>query len=76
MSKRKGTLQRGRRWRADEASRVLAQWRRSGMSAAAFSRARGLSPMRLSYWSRRLANGLAERKPSTDGCSPGDGRAV
>ena len=50
------TKERGPRWKADEAREVLAQWRRSGMSAAAFARERGLSSMRLSYWAKQLGS--------------------
>jgi hypothetical protein len=34
--------------------RVLARWRRSGLSAAEFCRREGLAPHRLSYWKRSL----------------------
>lgn len=50
------TKERGSRWNADEAREVLAQWRRSGKSASAFARERGLSAMRLSYWAKQLGN--------------------
>lgn len=46
---------RWRQWGAEEASEVLRQWRRSGKSAAAFARERGLSVRRLAYWSKRLS---------------------
>jgi len=46
---------RWRQWRAEEAGEVLRQWRRSGKSAAAFARDRGLSVRRLAYWSKRLS---------------------
>jgi transposase-like protein len=52
---------RGRRWGADEAREVIAQWRRSGQSASAFARARGFSAMRLSYWAKRLSSDAAVR---------------
>ena len=48
--------ERWRQWRAEEAREVLGQWRRSGKSAAAFARQRGLSVRRLSYWSKRLSS--------------------
>lgn len=50
------TKERGPRWKADEAREVLAQWRRSGKSAAAFARERGLSSVRLSYWAKQLGS--------------------
>lgn len=45
-----------RQWRAEEAREVLRQWRRSGQSASVFSRERGVSVRRLSYWSKRLSS--------------------
>jgi hypothetical protein len=51
-----GMDKQGQRWSADEARAVLEQWGRSGQSATAFARARGFSPMRLSYWSKRLSS--------------------
>lgn len=50
------TKERGPRWKVDEAREVLVQWRRSGKSAAAFARERGLSAMRLSYWAKQLGS--------------------
>lgn len=47
----------GRRWtqwKEPEAREALAAWRRSGLSAAAFSASRGFSEARLWYWSRRM----------------------
>jgi hypothetical protein len=38
--------------------RVLARWRRSGLSAAAYCRRHGIRPQSLSYWKRVL--GLSE----------------
>jgi transposase-like protein len=52
---------RRRRWSADEAREVIAEWRRSGQSASAFSRARGYSAMRLSYWAKRVSSDAAVR---------------
>ena len=34
--------------------RMLARWRRSGLSAAEFCRREGLAPQKLSYWKRSL----------------------
>lgn len=47
---------RWRQWRAEEAREVLRQWRRSGQSASAFARERGVSVGRLAYWSKRLSS--------------------
>jgi hypothetical protein len=50
-------LSRGRRWtqwKEPEAREALASWRRSGLSAAAFSAREGYSQTRLRYWSERL----------------------
>lgn len=45
----------GRRyWRAEDAALVVAAWRRSGESLAAFSQAHGLCPGRLRRWEARL----------------------
>lgn len=43
-----------RYWRGDEAERILAAWRHSGGTLAAFARAHGLSPVRLARWRDRL----------------------
>ncbi|MBI5710422.1 MAG: IS66 family insertion sequence element accessory protein TnpB [Candidatus Eisenbacteria bacterium] len=43
-----------RYWRAVDAERVLATWRRSGRTAAAFAREHGLSTARLLRWRARL----------------------
>jgi hypothetical protein len=45
---------RGRYWRAAEAGRVLAAWRASGRSLAAFADEHGLSRARLARWRERL----------------------
>ena len=47
----------GRRWtqwREPEARKALAEWRQSGLSAAAFCAREGYSQTRLRYWSERL----------------------
>jgi len=46
---------RGRYWRAADAERVLAVWRASGQSLAAFAGEHGLSRARLARWRERLA---------------------
>jgi len=43
-----------RRWSTEEAHRVLAAWRKSGLSGKAFARQHGLNDVRLSWWRRRL----------------------
>ena len=40
--------------RREEMGRVLARWRRSGLSAAAYCRRHGIRPQSLSYWKRAL----------------------
>jgi len=40
--------------RKDQMRAVVERWRRSGESAAAFCRRRGLRPQKLSYWKRVL----------------------
>ncbi len=47
---------RGRRWRADDARRVLAAWRSSGLSAAEFGRRHEFDEQRLGWWRKRLAS--------------------
>ena len=43
-----------RQWTEAEARAALDDWSRSGLSAAAFTRERGVSARRLAYWTRRL----------------------
>ena len=60
-------LNSGRRWtqwKEPEAPEVLASWRRSGLSAAAFSARDGHSVSRLRYWSQRLQEESAPAPPS------------
>ena len=47
---------RAKRWTEAEARQVLDEWRASGLSAAAFARQKGISAMRLPYWSQRLGS--------------------
>lgn len=49
-----------RRWGADEARRVLAAWRRSGLSMNAFAREHGFVAQRIGWWRQRVAAGGAE----------------
>jgi transposase-like protein len=48
-----------RYWRAADAERVLAAWRGSGQSVAAFAREHGLSATRLLRWRARLELSVA-----------------
>jgi hypothetical protein len=43
------------RWSESAARSALSEFAKSGMSAAAFARARGISTQRLWYWQKRLA---------------------
>jgi hypothetical protein len=52
-----------RQWNPAEARLVIDEWRRSGLSAAAFARQAGVSEPRLWYWSKRVSEGGVERKP-------------
>ena len=57
---RKGVTQgrgAGGYWREAEARVVVAAWRRSGETLAAFARQRGVHPRRLARWARRLEGG-------------------
>jgi hypothetical protein len=49
-------------WRAEDAEQVLAIWRRSNLSMAAFARKHGLVRARLVRWQRRLKSQLPESK--------------
>src|SRR5688572_7763923 len=51
-----GAKGRAKRWTEAEARQVLDEWRASGLRAAAFARQKGISAMRLPYWSQRLAS--------------------
>jgi hypothetical protein len=54
------------RWREQEARRVLALWRESGLSACAFARVTGLpSEQRLNWWRKRL-----DKKMETTALAP------
>jgi hypothetical protein len=57
----------GRRWtqwKEPEAREVLASWRRSGLSAAAFCAREGCTTSRLRYWSERLPDAPRASSPS------------
>jgi hypothetical protein len=49
--------------RREQMRRVLARWRRSGVSGAEFCRREGLAPQALSYWKRALGAGRVARRP-------------
>ena len=52
---RKASSGRGwTQWKEPEAREVLASWRRSGLSAAAFCAREGCTTARLRYWAERL----------------------
>ena len=55
-----------RRWTEENARRVLAEWEASGQTLAAFARATGLVPQRLSWWRRRLAGRAPEATPTAE----------
>jgi hypothetical protein len=47
------------RWTWTQGSKVISEWRRSGLSMSAFARKRGLNTERLRYWRDRVdAEGL------------------
>ena len=54
-------------WTEAEARRVLAAWKASGLSAAAFARLRGLRARRLHWWKERLTESgdVARRDDAT-----------
>jgi hypothetical protein len=57
------TTETRRHWSADHARGMLAAWRRSGLSLAAFARRQGLNAERLRWWRKRL--GTVEGKGAT-----------
>lgn len=50
-------LRRRSPWTTDEGEAVVAAFRSSGESVAAFARSRGLGPERLRWWCKRLRSG-------------------
>lgn len=54
------TTETRRHWSADHARGMLAAWRKSGLSLAAFARRQGLNAERLRWWRKRL--GTAEKQ--------------
>ena len=59
-----GRVRGWKQWKEPEARRALMEWRRSGLSAAAFCAREGYSETRLRYWSARLAAPQAEPLPT------------
>ncbi len=53
-----------RQWKESDAREALAQWRRSGLSAAAFCAREGYSQTRLRYWLERLGEQRGARATS------------
>jgi len=51
---------REKRWGAEEARRVLAAWRRSGLSMNAFAQEHGFVAQRLGWWKQKVGDGGAE----------------
>jgi hypothetical protein len=67
VKKSRSGLSSGRRWtqwKEPEARAVLASWRRSGLSAAAFCAREGCTTARLRYWSERLPDAPRASPPS------------
>ena len=62
MAKTKGAKRRSgwRQWSEAEARGMLTELKESGDSMAAFAARRGVSTQRLSYWAKRLRNGVGE----------------
>lgn len=56
-----------RRWRENDARRVLKAWGRSGLSASAFARSIGVDAQRLLWWRKRLEIGAEELRALDDG---------
>lgn len=47
-------------WKPEDATRVLDDWSRSGLSMAAFAREHGLRQQRLQWWQARLRESSAQ----------------
>lgn len=55
-----------RHWKADDATRVLSDWAKSGLPMADFARRHGLSQQRMCWWRERLKEvPAAGEKPTT-----------
>ena len=58
------------RWSADDAQRVLAAYRKSGLTIHAFAKVYGLPNSRLYHWRRRLAADEAQTAPNDTDIAP------
>jgi transposase-like protein len=59
-------LAAAQQWSAEEGERVVATWRRSGLSMRAFAKQHGLVAQRLHWWRRRIeGEARPESKPKT-----------
>lgn len=51
------------RWTERQGRKVVAAWRRSGLSASEFARRHKMSPQRLSWWCKRLEESSSRKEP-------------
>jgi len=59
------------RWSWAQGSKVIGEWRRSGLSMSEFARTRGLGTQRLRYWRDRLEANGDEHNAGTQRFVPG-----
>lgn len=52
----------GTRWTERQGRQVVAEWRKSGLSASAFARRCGMNPQRLSWWRKRLGESSCRKE--------------
>lgn len=52
----KRQVRRWQQWSAEEARRVLEEWRASGLALGRFARERGIGAERLRWWKKRLGD--------------------
>jgi hypothetical protein len=52
-------------WSAEQARRVVDEWKQSGVTVAEFARKRGLVPERLYLWRKRLPALMPRRRQSS-----------
>src|SRR5687767_613982 len=52
----KRQVRRWQQWSAEEAGRVLEEWRASGLALGRFARERGMGAERLRWWKKRLGD--------------------
>jgi len=57
-------VRHSKRWSREQASAILAEWKSSGQSIAAFARERGVVAQRLHWWRARLRGQPAPRAVS------------